>query len=76
MRKLIAIGCCGLVLGGAFSVFGATTAASARAYATCDQQVEKAEQQAAKDYKKGKITKAQYDAAMQDIADHRQNWGC
>lgn len=74
-RKLIAIGCCGLAIGGVMSVFGASSA-GARAYAMCDQQLDAAEAQAAKDHKRGRLSDAQYAAVMAQIASHRQQWGC
>ncbi|MCW2922752.1 MAG: hypothetical protein JWM98_156 [Thermoleophilia bacterium] len=75
VRKIAAIGMCGLVLGGTMSVLAAP-GAEGRIYSTCDQRIDNMETQAAKDYKKGKITKAQYDAVLAEVAYHRQLWGC
>ncbi|MCW2961999.1 MAG: hypothetical protein JWM25_1715 [Thermoleophilia bacterium] len=75
MRKIIAVGCCGLVLGGIASVFVASPA-TARIYARCDQQVDIMEADAAKQFKRGKLTQAQYDSVMASLAAHRVAWGC
>lgn len=74
-RKIVAIGTCGLVLGGIMSTFGASTA-TGRAYSTCDQRAVKIEKQAARDFAKGKLSQADYDKVMQEVALHKELWGC
>lgn len=74
IRKMAAIGACGIVLGAGMSVFSASPA-TARYY-TCDQQVASMEKSAAKDYKKGKLSLADYEKVQAEIAYHRQLWGC
>lgn len=73
-RKLIAIGMCGIMLGGVSSVMTASTA-SARMY-NCDQRVENREKNAANDHRSGKITSAEYLQVQDDIASQRERWGC
>lgn len=75
VRKIAAIGMCGLVLGGTMSVLAAP-GAEGRIYSTCDQRIDNMETQAAKDYKKGKITQAQYENVLAEVAYHRTLWGC
>ncbi|MCW2972412.1 MAG: hypothetical protein JWN72_685 [Thermoleophilia bacterium] len=75
LRKIIAIGLVGAVVGGGASVFMAAPA-SALMYARCDQQLDALEAQAAAQYKKHKLTDAQYKAVLADIAAHRVAWGC
>ncbi|MCW2955390.1 MAG: hypothetical protein JWO69_259 [Thermoleophilia bacterium] len=75
LQKIIAIGCCGAVMGGTMSIFMASPA-TARIYARCDQQIDTLEAEAAKQYKKGKLTKAQYDQVIAALAAHRVAWGC
>ena len=75
LRKVIAVGVTGAVIGGTASVFMASPA-SGRIYARCDQQLTSLEKAAATQYKKGKLTKAQYDAILAEIAGHRSDWGC
>ena len=75
LRKIVAIGLVGAVIGGGASVFMAAPA-SALMYARCDQQLDALEAQAAAQYKKGKLSNAQYQAILADIAAHRVAWGC
>jgi hypothetical protein len=75
IRKIVAIGCAGAVIGAGASVFMASPA-SALIYARCDQQLDTLEAQAAAQYKKHKLTDAQYAAIQAEIAQHRQAWGC
>jgi hypothetical protein len=75
VRKIIAIGCAGAVLGTGASVFMASPA-SALIYARCDQQLSQLEAAAAAQYKKHKLTDAQYAAILAEIAQHRLDWGC
>lgn len=75
VRKIIAIGCAGAMLGAGASIFAAAPA-SALLYARCDQQLDSLEAAAAAQYKKHKITEAQYAAIMAEIAQHRLDWGC
>ena len=75
VRKWVAVGCCGAIIGVSMSVFSASPA-TAKAYARCSQEVETMEKQAAKDYKKGKLSAAQYAKVQAEIAYHRQLWGC
>lgn len=75
IRKTIAIGLCGIMLGATMSIVGASPA-TARAYARCDQKIENMEKQAAKDYKKGKLSAEEYEKVQDEIAFHRTLWGC
>jgi hypothetical protein len=72
---MIAIGVCGLMIGGVMSVFGAAPA-TARLYSGCDNKIDKMEQQAARDYAKGKLTDAEYANVQAEIAYHHELWGC
>ena len=74
IRKVLAVGMCGIVLGAGMSVFSASPA-TARYY-TCDQQVKNMEKSAAKDYKKGKLSAEDYAKVQAEIAYHRELWGC
>lgn len=73
-RKFIAIGMCGIMLGGISSVMMAP-AASARFY-NCDQRIDTMDKKSAQDYKKGRISEAEYLKIQADIAEHREVWGC
>lgn len=75
VRKLIAIGCCGIMLGGVASVFVAGPA-TARFASRCDQIVDAQEAQAAKDLKRGRISQERYDELMASFAQHRVLFGC
>lgn len=75
IRKYIAIGACGLAIGGVMSVFSASPA-TARAYSSCDQKIEKMEKAAARDYEKGKLSAEDYEKVQAEIAYHRELWGC
>ena len=75
IRKIIAIGTCGLAIGGIMSVLSASPA-TARAYASCDSKVAKLESAAASDYAKGKLTDTEYSNITKEIAAHRLIWGC
>jgi hypothetical protein len=75
IRKTIAIGLCGLIIGGTMSFMGAAPA-TARIYRNCDQKVDAMEKQAAKDYKKGKLSAEDYAKVQAEIAFHRELWGC
>ena len=75
IRKVMAIGCAGMVLGATASMFVASPA-SGLAYARCDSQLTSIEKSATTYYNSGKITKAQYDAIMAEAAAHRLAWGC
>ena len=57
MRKLAAIGACGLVIGGAMSLYTASPA-SAVLYARCDQRIATAEAQAANNVAKAEAAYA------------------
>lgn len=74
VRKFLAIGMAGLVLGGAMSVVAAPSA-GARTY-WCDQRIESMEKKSAQDYKKGKITDEEYAKIQDEIAYHKELWGC
>ena len=74
-RYFMALASCGIIIGVGFSVFSAAPA-SARLMARCDQKIETMEKQAAKAYAKGKMSQADYDKTMAEIAYHRQLWGC
>lgn len=74
MRKIFAVGCCGLMLGGIASVF---TAAPAQArFSNCDNKIDNMEKQAAKQYKQGKLSAQEYSNIQAEIAYHRDLWGC
>ena len=75
VRKIAAIGMCGLVLGSAVSVLTASPA-TGRMVARCDTRISEMEASAARLYAKGKITQAQYEQTMAQIAAHRASWGC
>ena len=75
IRRTIAIGMCGIMIGETMSIVGAAPA-TGRAYAGCDSKIAIMEKQAAKDYKKGKLTAQQYANVQAEIAYHRQLWGC
>lgn len=75
VRKIIAVGCCGIMLGGIASVFVAGPA-SARISSRCDQILDDQEAQAARDLKRGRITQARYDQLMAQFAEHRALFGC
>ena len=75
LRRITAIGLCGIMLGTTASIVFAPTAQS-RAYARCDKKVANMERQAAKDYAKGKLSAEDYDKVMSEIAYHRELWGC
>lgn len=75
VRKIIAVGCCGVVLGGIASVFVASPA-TARLASRCDQILDTQEAQAAKDLKQKRITQARYDQLMAQFAQHRALFGC
>jgi hypothetical protein len=74
IRMTAAILACGLVIGGVASVSTAPTA-SAGVY-WCSNKVDNMEKQSARDYAKGKITAEEYDNLQQEIAYHRELWGC
>ncbi len=75
VRKIIAVGACGIILGAGMSVFGAAPA-TARLYAGCDKKIEQMEKQAAKDYQRGKLSAADYEKVQAEIDFHRTLWGC
>lgn len=75
IRKLIAVGTCGLVMGGVMSVF-TTAPATARIYRTCDSKVATMERQAAKDYQKGVLSEEDYLKVQSEIDYHKNLWGC
>lgn len=75
MRRIVALGACGIMLGATASMFSAGPA-TARIYAKCDQKIVQMEKQAAKAYAKGKLTDAEYANIQAEIAFHRQLWGC
>lgn len=75
VRKIMVIGMCGLTMGGIMSVFGAEQA-SGRIYSTCDQKVDAMEKQAARDYKKGKLSEEDYAKVQAEVLLHRTLWGC
>lgn len=75
IRKALAIGMCGIIVGGSMSVMGATPA-TAKIYRNCDKKIEQMEKQAAKDYQKGKLSAADYAKVQAEIAFHKQLWGC
>lgn len=75
MRRLVAIGTCGLVMGGVMSVFAAPQA-TGRIMARCDQRIGQLESEAAREHHEGKRTTAQYEAALERIAAKQQEWGC
>lgn len=74
-RRIIAIGAVGVVIGTTMSMFTAAPA-TARLYAHCDQKIATMEKQASKDYDKGKLSAEDYDKVQQEIALHRELWGC
>lgn len=75
IRRYIALGFCGLMLGGVMASFSAAPA-TARIYRQCDKKVEKMEEQAARDYEKGKLSADDYAKVMAEVAYHRVLWGC
>lgn len=75
IRKTIALGLCGVILGGTMSVFGASPA-TARIYRNCDKKIDAMERQAAKDYDKGRLSAEDYAKVQAEIAFHRELWGC
>jgi hypothetical protein len=75
MRKIIAVGCCGIVLGGIGSVFMAAPSTAAFS-SRCDRVLDDQEAQAAKDLKKHRITQERYDELMAQFAQHRLLFGC
>lgn len=75
VKRMIAIGSCGLVLGVGASVFG-TAPATARFHYGCDKKIDKMEQSAAKDYAKGKMSAKDYAKAMDGVNYLRTLWGC
>lgn len=75
LKKLIAIGTCGIVIGVGLSVMG-TAPATARIYAGCDKKITNMENQAAKAYAKGRLSADDYARIQAEIAYHRQLWGC
>ena len=75
LRRIIAVGCCGIMMGGIASVFVAGPA-TARISSRCDQIVDAQEAQAAKDLKRGRSTQARYDQLMAQFAEHRALFGC
>lgn len=75
IRKTIAIGMCGIMLGGVMSVMSASPA-TAKIYRNCDQTIDNIGKQAARDYGKGKLSADGYAKAQSEIASHRQLWGC
>ena len=75
LRRITAIGLCGIMLGTTMSVFMAAPA-DGRLYRTCDKKIENMERQAAKDYAKGKLSADDFDKVMSEIAYHRELWGC
>ncbi len=75
IRRITAIGLCGIMLGTTMSIFAAAPA-EGRRYSMCDKKIESMERQAAKDYAKGKLSAGDYDNVMAEIAFHRELWGC
>ena len=75
VRRIIAVGICGAVIGASMSVMGAAPA-TAKLYSGCDKKISAMEKQAAKDYARGKLTAAEYANVQAEIAYHRQLWGC
>lgn len=75
IRRTIAIGMCGIMMGAVMSAVGASPA-TGRAYLRCDQKIATMEKQAARDYAKGKLTAEQFANVQAEIAYHRQLWGC
>ncbi len=73
-RRITTLALCGILLGSTMSVMGAAPA-SAR-FSSCDQKISNMEKQAAKDYKKGKLSADDYAKIQAEIAFHRQLWGC
>lgn len=74
-RKIVAIGMCGVMLGGIGSVMLAPSA-GARVYSSCDSKIERMEAQSARDYAKGKLSAEDYERVQAEIAYHRELWGC
>ena len=75
IRKVMAIGCAGMVLGAGASVFVASPA-SALAYARCDAQATQAEKDLLKQFQSGMMTQAQYDYAWANLQARRIQMGC
>jgi hypothetical protein len=74
-RRITAIMFCGIILGATMSVFTASPA-TARYLAKCDHLVENMERQAAHQFAKGNMSKAEFFAVQAEIADSRHEWGC
>jgi len=75
VRKMIAVGMLGLMLGASMSMFTASPV-GARAALYCDNQVRNEEAKAQRDFAKGKISQYEYDNLMAEAAYHREIWGC
>ena len=76
IRKIIAIGCAGTVLGATASMIVAGPASALITYPRCDAQLTQQAKDATRLYNSGAITKAAYDRAMAENAAHRIAWGC
>lgn len=74
LRKIAAVGFCGLMLGGLMSVYMAPSA-GARSY-WCDNHVENWDRKASKDLQQGKITADEFETIQVQIAEHREQHGC
>jgi hypothetical protein len=74
-KRLAAIGMCGIVLGVTASMVTAGPA-TGRYLARCDQKITNMEKQAARDFKKGKLSAEDYAKVQAEIAYHRELWGC
>jgi hypothetical protein len=74
-RRYIALGFCGLMLGGVMSTMGATPA-TAKLYRFCDTRIEHMEAALATQHAAGHISDEVFAKRQGQVDDQRDRWGC
>lgn len=75
LQKVMAVACCGVVLGSGMSVLSAAPA-QGRIFASCDVSLSELEQQLALQFQKGDLNRKDFDKALKQLIKTRKDWAC